>query len=434
MIHISRKLGHKVSSGALALLLGAVAAIGCGGSGSVIGGTTGGTTGGGGAAALTGTVQVPQSQIAAHSAALKQVTRDGGLVALDGATVELHKVSDDSVAASTTTDSAGTYSFTSVDANTDYIIVATKTIGSANFTLKAVVSIGADNTTTKTRDLDADTTVAAETAQSQYTNLKALNPGFDASLQDLAGELETKRKEGNAAAPDLTNSDEVKQAGDDLFKAQTPDGAFNGSYAGDNQGEFTVRISEGNFMIFMAVKNQTTVLDSDSGIAGKNKNAVLIGTVDENGLVNVAGDNDLTITGVLVGDLGIGTWKNGAGEKGTWKISKVKEDTAPLSGFYGGVADGEAPGEGGHFVFVVKPDNSLFFEGVTSDGSFKVHGTGTVAADGSFSISYSTGDSRSGTATGTIEEGFLTISFEFDNGDFWSFSAEKAFDPVSFVG
>jgi hypothetical protein len=383
---------------------------GCGGGGSAI---TGGS-GGGTRAAISGTVTAP----ADVTRAAKERTR-AELVPVAGGAVTLINLDNGQTEGTTSTNSAGQYSFETALADTNYEIKCTKEVDGGTMTLSAIVSTDSDTTDgTESRPLTPDSTVAAEVAKDQAEAIKSADP--NAIIHDLAGiadEMEQKRKEIQAPPPDLTKIESVAAAGAELKQEVTPSGSYIGTAVG---GTETIRlgalVKDGKFFMLglkesATKKARTRNEDPNNGNSGGNGNEnqgagggphheheddgtrYAFGTVTPEGIVFAQTKNGTKITGVFVGKVGKGVWESPEGESGTWSLEKT---TNEFAGLYVGTHTGTEASSGhtntGAFAALLLDDGSFFLAGDDEQShGMKVMGTGTYSATGELTITFNSG-------------------------------------------
>ncbi len=407
---------------------------GCGGgAAAVASGGTGGTR-----AAISGTVVAP----ADVSRAAKERTR-GELVPVSDGTVTLVNLDNGQTEGTTSTNSAGQYSFETAHANTNYEIRCTKAVTGGTMTLSAIVSTDSDTMDgTETRPLNPDSTVAAVVAKTQAEAIKAADP--TAAVHDLASianEMETKRKEIQAPPPDLTKTESVASAGTELKQEVVANGSYIGTAVG---GKATLRlgalIKDGKFFVLGipektaattggSKKAQTRAADdpkgngdnkgNNSGSGQENQGSgggphnngdgtgYAFGTVTPEGVLSAHTKDGTKLTGVFVGKVGKGIWTSPSGESGTWSLAKT---TGNFAGLYVGTHTGRDSGEShdntGAFAALLLDDGSFFLAGddAQSDG-MSVIGTGTYTDASVLTITFANGDggASNGTTTATAE-------------------------------
>ena len=412
---------------------------GCGGgsASSAAGGSVLGTR-----AAISGTVTAP----ADVSRAATERTR-GALVPVDGGTVTLINLDNGQTEGTTSTNSAGQYSFETAHADTNYEIKCTKKVSGGTMTLSAIVSTDSDTTDgTESRPLDPDSTVAAVVAKDQAEAMKAAAP--NAVVHDLAGvanEMEAKRKEIQAPPPDLTKIEAVTAAGAELKQEVVANGSYIGT-ATSNHGEIQLGalLKDGKFFVLAlppkqesssagATKKARTRGDdpNDKGNGGDKGNGsgnngdgsgngnngggqhqsdgtdYAFGTVSPEGVLFAQTKDGTKITGVFVGKVGKGTYSSPDGDHGTWSLKKTKSSFA---GLYVGTHSGRDAGEDhdntGAFAALLLDDGSFFLAGDDPQSSgMNVVGTGTYTDAGVLTISFQNGDGgeNRGTTTATAE-------------------------------
>lgn len=432
----------------------AAALYGCGGGGTATGGTTGGTGGGttggggGGTFALSGTVSMPGVGAAGG--------RDSSYVAVSGASVKLVKVEDGSEVATDTTDANGLYEFNGVETGVDYKVEATKTIDGKTYTIKAVVTID-DAATPETRDLDPLTTVAADAALEEYNAAKTADGSTKpVKLEDICKEIENTNRSG-FVAPDLSDSTALENKKNEALNAVSPDGNYLGQFEGDGEGFLAAQIKDGKFWIIGMNKKEVASIESvvgqdngsdpdngdggdggDGGDTGDDTGGdtggdetgpdspFAIGTVDGHGVISAAtNDGFLSITGIVIGNKGVGTWVDEDGNHGTWRMFRRTFDYAGL--YIGTVAD-EAASDGGHFAVMVTNDKKVIVHGYSVSYDLRYLGVGTIDDNGAFSFRWRSNWGDSGTTTGTVtNDGMTGILLNGEEELPWS--ASRLFDP-----
>jgi hypothetical protein len=350
--------------------------------------------------------------------------------------VTLTNVDSGQTTGTTTTDGSGNYSFPTLTPGANYEIQATKPVTGGTLTLSAILT--PLDSTPHQRNLDPDSTVAAQAAKEGHDALKTADPtGANGDLETVAMELEHRRKEMNAPPPDLTNPDAVKQASDDLKQQNAADGTYYGNYSGDDSGTIAALIKNGHFYMVTLPKTPATkaagrvdlppapptltapASGADNSAATNGEKHIAIGMVDANGVLT-AHTPTIKISGIFSGNVGSGTWMTADGtRKGTWQLNKL---TDPLSGLYVGhhsttldmppappINGGTPPpppggqsagtGQGGDFAVLVLDDHSLVvFVGNSHSDLVQLTGTGTV--DSSGAVQYTITDGKTFTITG----------------------------------
>lgn len=390
--------------------------VGCGTGGSAA--TGGSLVIGGTRAAISGTVTAP----ADVTRAAKERVRAELVPVADGA-VTLINLDNGQTEGTTSTNSAGQYSFETAHANTNYEIKCTKEVDGGTMTLSAIVFTDNDPADgTETRPLDPDSTVAAEVAKDQAEAIKAADP--NAVIHDLAGiadEMEQKRKEIQAPPPDLTKMESVAAAGAELKLEVAPNGSYIGTAVG---GKETIRlgalIKDGKFFL-LALAEKSSSSESttkkartrgedpnNSGNDGENQGAggghhqesdgtdYAFGVVSLEGVLFAQAKDGTKLTGVFVGKVGKGVWSSPDGDSGTWSLEKT---TNPFAGLYVGTHTGTEAGSGhtntGAFAALLFEDGTFALAGDDERSSgMKVVGTGTYDATGTLTITFN--DSNDG--------------------------------------
>lgn len=427
------------------------ALVGCGGGGGAAAGT-GGSGGGGGntdLAQLSGNVSAP-------SATLAQGRGPADYVPVPGATVSLKKVEDGSTVGSTTSDEQGNYKFTSgVENNTDYLVEAQANFNGKDIKVKAIVSTGDVSTTPEERDLNPLTTTSAVAALEQYDQAKQLDPNFKPSkLEDVCADMEAREGE-NFVAPDLSNDEDAAAKAAELLGRNNPDGNYIGRFKGQDDGNLAAIISNGKFMVTVLSDLEVAGIQSvvakdaqegDPNVDGGNgdgfedpsqdgpESPIAFGDIDAKGVLNATTlDGSVTLTGLLVGNVGIGVWTSekpdGSTHSGTWTI---KRKVFTYAGFYGGQVMNEYQEVDGYMFVLITEDKKLLFilRGYSGNNAI---GNGTVGDDGTYTFTWRNADGDTGTSTGTITDGVLQGSAE---GEFsyFDYDVNLAFDPQALEG
>ncbi|MBS1705027.1 MAG: carboxypeptidase regulatory-like domain-containing protein [Armatimonadetes bacterium] len=463
----------------LGLAVGAVAAalVGCGGGGSSASSSGGG--GGGDSAALqgdiVGLVTLPGST--AGAAASRQAESE---VPVTGATVELKSVEDDSVVATTTTDSEGNYAFENVPADTDFSLEVNVEKEGKTYGLRAIVSTGdTTGTPNQRRDINALTTVSAETALDQFKAAKEADANYrPTKLEDVCKSIEDKEKD-NFSAPDLSNKDDVKKKKDETLASVSPEGQYLGTFGGDKSGVIAAFVREGNFFIIGVNDQQTSQLqvlsDGESGTSGDsnsgdgdantgdsnsgndnsgdgnsgdsnsgNENSGGGGSTDNTkadvgspiavGPINKAGvvfaktrDGKLQLTGIIANDVGTGVWINDKGQTGWWKVQR---STFEYAGLYVQPHEGVANPQD-YLAIVATNTGDLFMVGYSLNWGW-VFGSGSVSDAGDFTLNWKTDSDTSGQATGKVTEKVMTFTVDYGSVQV-EYHANKAFKPRNFI-
>ena len=403
---------------------------GCGGGGSAVSSSV--TT----RAALTGTVQAPQSQT-------RGVSRDGAttvdpLVAVPGATVTLANLDDattaNGVVGTTTTGADGSYSFPTVVPGTNYKVEAVKTIGTKTLTLDAVVTApaapaaGTPAPTPVAHNLTPNTTVAAVAVIAQAAALKAADPtSTHTNLQALADVLVQKRQADNTPPPDCTNPAAVTSDANTLTQATAPKGSYTGeaittavSAGNTNQkvGDTTrlaaqIDASGHFFLVALGHNDKTTATAATgTGTSGNGGNSggnsggdgnFAVGSVTSSGIVNATTkDGSIKVAGIFTSGAATGTYHSVDGtQSGTWTLTLLKSTYAGLyAGKYVTLNSGNTTGGG----------TGTGDGGTTGDGSGGSTGGSTGGSAGS----------GTGNGTGSAGSGGLSIGISSNGtkGDF----------------
>lgn len=394
--------------------------VGCGTGGSAI--TGGGAVVAGTRAAISGTVTAP----ADVTRAAKERTRAELVPVADGA-VTLINIDNGQTEGTTSTNSAGQYSFETARADTNYEIKCTKEVDGGTMTLSAIVSTDSDPADgTETRPLDPDSTVAAEVAKDQVEAIKAADP--NAIIHDLAGiaeEMELKRKEIQAPPPDLTKIESVVAAGAKLKQEVTPNGSYIGTAVGGKENiRLGALIKDGKFFLLgltdkpastkSATKKARTRGEDPNDKGNENGNgsenqgggdrpqreddgtSYAFGTVTLEGIVFAQTKDGTKLTGVFVGKVGKGIWVSPKGESGTWSLEKTTNELAGLyAGTHSGTESGSERTNTGAFAALLFNDGTFVLAGDDAMSSgMHIVGTGTYDATGALTISFN--DSNDG--------------------------------------
>ncbi len=460
---------NRLTAAAILMAIPAVSLMGCGNGSS----TTAAVVS---RSAITGLVSAPQSLTrAAH-----KITRAGAdpIVPVPGANVSLidldtpdptgHNTSGKPVA-NTTTDGQGSYSFSGVTPGKNYKIEATKSVTGGTLTLSAIVSpplVVPGSTAPPPRNLDPDTTVAAAYAEDLHKSLKSVDAdGASSNLQDIAAELEKKRKAENAPPPDLTDPASVTAAVVTLKAEVAPIGSYSGTASStDGSASKTMQLAAligANGKFFMIALNPDqgnkngsgnngnggtgtgtgsgsndnsgngnngngndnpgtgsgtspgtgtgngapTGGSGGSGNGGGNGNGdndnFAVGTIDTNGVVNATTKNGNVIIQGLF---------TGSVGVGTWKRSDGKEkgiwslnkQTSTFGGLYAGKYTG-ADSNNGDFALLVNDDGTVWISsGGNQTGNTGAAGKGSIDSAGIVAFTLSSGDGSSVTGSGHI--------------------------------
>lgn len=426
---------------------------GCGGGSAA---STGTTTR---AAALTGTVQAPQSQS-------RGVSRVAGatpdpLVPISGATVTLVNLDDSTIAngvvGTTTTGGDGSYSFPTVIPGTNYKVEAVKTIGTKTLTLDAVVTAPAAPAAGTTapaivpHDLTPNSTVAAVAVISQVAALKAADPtSKHTNFQALADDLVKKRVADNTPPPDCTDPAAVSNDAKSLKQATAPKGSYSGlaivtsvSAANTNTkigdtNQLAAQIDAAGHFFVTALSNHnkststsgTTTGASGSGATGGSGNSgngnsgsngsgddsnFAIGTVTTDGIVSATTKNGhIKIVGIFNSGVGSGTYQSSdSSESGTWSLTLLKSKYAGLyAGKYvsfnsgntvgGGTGTGGDTGSGN--------GNGTGSGGNTGDGSGSGAGAGSNGGSGGVNLTISSNGVKGDFALLVLDDNTVIIS------------------------
>lgn len=371
---------------------------------------------------------VPTSQVNAAGGGNKGRDVPAGYSALDGATVSLIKVDDNTVQATDVTDSEGKYEFATVLPNEDYKVEAKKTIGVSEFTVAALVKTNANANQPLVKDLDQNTTVGTVTALTQWNATKDEFPSFFGDvdgLEALYDELVKKFVASGFAAPDLTDPSDVEAAMAKVITEAKPDGQYAGTFAGNKSGRVGVVVKNGNFMVFRMPSETDSIL-RDIG------ESVFMGTLAGDGVVSVFGESDLTLTGLLLGGKGTGSWSNSQGT-GTWKLSRPQK---ARSGLYGGYFVHEDPLSGSYVAIYVTDNDKVYIDATAyTDVEFHFSGSGIVATSGNFSYSWIDEMGNTGNGTGKLNPNGTASGIWYDaDGNDFTWSASLDFDPFAFFG
>jgi hypothetical protein len=459
MNFMSTKMRNTLFGAALSLLV----LSGCGGGGAS---GTGGSGGGTGvqAATLSGTVYMPST------ATVNNFSRDSEFLPVDGAQVELINVETGQVVDTAITDDQGEYTFDQgITDNTDFQVVATKRVNGEDWEVSAIVSVDDADAAPVTRDLDPVTTVAAEAAIEQYEAAKQADPEYKSEdLEDVCRDIEDRHRPG-FISPDLGNKQEREEKRKEILDSVKPDGNYVGRFEGDGKGFVAATIKDGKFAIvgigeheFERAKDLTKFEDDGPGVSdgdnpgegdengggdngggengGDDNNGndeeyspIVFGTVDSSGVVVAqSADGDLVLSGIIVGDTGVGVWRsenNGQVEKGRWKITRK---TFQYAGLYVGIdVEEEFDGEDTIVYVLVNNDGGMFIQGASEGGSHWFTGVGKVNEDGSFRMKFYDSEGTEGVAEGQIQDGIITGVGTDSNGRESEFTVDLKFDPSS---
>ncbi len=433
----------------------ALGLVGCGGGGAT--GTTGGGGGGGSTLAdLAGTVFLP------GLGGLSRQSDD--LTPVAGAEVTLKNAATDAVVSTTTTNTDGEYEFDDLTANTDYYIEVVAEVEGRTFNLKAVVTTDDDLSATEERNIDPLTTVAAEATLDQLAAAKQTDSSFiPRNLEAIAKDIEEKSRP-TFVAPDLSDTSAVNDKKNEFLTNFAPDGNYLGSFGGNGEGGMLAGIvRDGKFVLFAIDPTTTNSLgaleleefpdgdddggnfDDDNGGSDDddafdpteyedevNERPVAVGTVDSNGVIfGETRDGETVISGIIIGDKGVGVWRSQDGDSGWWKIQRRTFDYA---GLYQGFFDGDDAENGGYFSIFVGDNGKLFFHGYNSFVEQSLVGAGTVNSSGAFTFNWVDNFGNTGTTTGTITDDTISGLIEtIDTGELY-WEASRAFDPADLFG
>ena len=419
---------------------------GCGGGGASTG--TGGTGGG-----TTDQAQL-SGQVTAPGATLAQSRGPETYVPVPGATVVLKKVEDDSTVGTTTTDDQGNYEFTSgVENNTDYLIEAQANFNGKDIKVKAICSVDDVTVNPEQRDLNPLTTTSAVAALDQYQQAKQLDPNFKPSkLEDICSDMES-REGDDFVAPDLSNDEDAAAKANDLLGKNNPDGNYIGRFKGDDAGNLAAIIANGKFMVTVLSDTEAQGIQSvvakdaqEGGVDGGSgdgfadpsgdgpESPIAFGDIDGKGVLNATTlDGSVSLTGLLVGNVGIGVWTSelldGSTHSGTWVI---KRKVFAYAGFYGGQVYNEYQEVDGYMFILITEDKKLLFVLRGYSGNNAI-GNGTVGDDGTYSFTWRNSDGDTGTSTGTVSDGVLQGTAEGESSSF-DYDVSSGFDPQTLEG
>lgn len=422
------------------LVVGAAMLTGCGGGGASGGSGLGGGGGSGSltSAAISGTVLMPPVSGAAWS-------RGDSYEPVPGATVELRDVDTDAVVETTTSDGSGKYEFKDgVVDNHDYNIEAVAKRGGKDYTVSAIVSTGDLKAAKSERSIDPLTTVAAKAALEQLKAAKEKDPEFKSEhLEDVSKDIEDKNRD-TFVAPDVSDDKQVDDKKNEVLQNVSPDGNYVGRFSGNgDEGMVAAIIKNGKFAIIgmsdadlVETKSIVNFEDTNSGSDNPTTDPntdkgspMILGTVDSTGVIVASGKNgQLKLTGIIVGDKGVGTYldtSNGREVKGTWKIARRTFDWA---GLYAGKWNTET-GKEMELYTLVTNDKKMFYHVDVDHVPFQI-GFGEVSNTGSFTLKIRDLKNKiQYPVTGQINDGSMDILIPAGGGKTNKWTLTLNFDP-----
>ncbi len=395
-----------------AALAGVLVLVGCGGSGSSVGG-------GGGTAFLSGTVTQPGGSRPAGRE-LRPT-----FVPLANAPVSVIDLETDLVAASATTGTDGTYSVSTVLADGNYLIRA---VGPNNLTIENVVTVDAGETGID-RDLDPLTTLGAQATTRQFRRLleAAGDDGLadTIDLEDLVEDFVAEFEDEAFELPDFEDEAAIEALIDQLLTASTPVGVYGGTITGPTPGRLAIGVFNGD-------EAKILVVPPTTGTAAPMFHSFLTDVTDQGNVV--VSSETFKLNGIIAKGTGTGVWKalnaqTGAWESGTWEI-------ALQNGANSGVFEVQSVNAFEPFrpltseveldLAFVLDDNTVLFQ-ATSFDDVVVMGIGTVDANGDAAVTVR-GETGTGVeGTGTLAGDDLNFTFSFDGLD-WEIGAFRYTD------
>ena len=389
---------------------------------------------------ISGLVQAPTSQTRSVTASAVS----DPVINIPGATVTLYNLDNNSTPGGTVLDTAttgadGKYAFPSsgktytVMPGTNYKIEATKSFGSKQLTLKAIVTPAADSQVKDSpHDLTPNSTVAAVAIIQQLTALRAADPTAKSiDLQKLADDLQKRRDDSNTPPVDCTNPDAVTNDANTLKQAAAPKGSYYGTAVvttvaagntNDKVGDkipLAAQVDASGHIFLVAIAQSgskttaaatTTTGGTNSGDNGDNGDNFALGSVTADGLVNATTKNgQVKLTGIFTSGAATGTWQQTDGSaKGTWTLGFLSKTYSGLyagkytvthassgnggngtgsgtgsgNGGTGGVSIGISSTGSGDFALVVLDDNTALIYGAGVNSGSSLSGAGTISGSG----------------------------------------------------
>jgi hypothetical protein len=406
----------------------AILVSGCGGGGGAASLPGGGGGGGVTTAALSGFVSFPSANVAAAG-------RANDYQPAPNVTVRLTNLATNTEIATDTTDSTGKYEFnTGVADFTDYKVEAELQADGKTYKVRAIVTTNTPNTTPESQDLDPVTTGAADVVLKQWEEAKTINPGASfGNLEDIADAIDSETREGYVA-PDLSDTTAGETKRDEIGSIVAPSGNYSGTFSGARSGKLSSIIHEGKFMVFIADAAEYSTIggliaasDEENPTAPEPTSPVAFGSVSGTGVVYATtNDSRFTITGVILGNKGTGTWSDADGQSGSWTLNETS--TTTFAGLYSGVLGDFAPEDGGFFAAIVDANNAVTFNAQTADGAFQFFGVGTVNTEGAVSLQWVDATGTTGQSSATITNGTFAGSLPGFDTETLAFSLTRNFD------
>lgn len=319
--------------------------------------------------------------------------------------------------ANVTADSSGIYGFPTLTGG-EYRLVATKTVGTKIFTVQTYVTVSTGQSE-ETRNLDANTSVAAQLVATEIINLLTDNPNATVGqLEVLLDGLSAVWETLGLPAPDLSSSTSVANSSNSLSGTTMPSGSYIGTLAGTNR-LIAFSVTGTGFSSLIVNPNYSPFGDPSFDPFGLSVFA------SDHAVDSFSDDGAYEVSALVDATKGVGSWKLNGATTGTFSALKASIGHA---GFYAGSLNGSELIDGVRIVVVVTDSQQVYLDAASPADNWRIFGKGTLSGN-SCNLSWSNLNGTTGITPITFSAGSASGNLFVNGGWNEPFTAQLNFNP-----